>query len=458
MPDHTLELSRDEMRRLGYMVVDALVEHFATLKDKEPTHTGDRASLERALREPLPEQGSDPAAVLDKLQQHVFTNMLHVDHPRFFAFVPGPSNYVGALADALVAGFNPFVGTWLGGSGPAEVELVTIDWMREMCGLPETAGGLFLSGGSMANLTALAVARDTRRAVNGRIYYSDQTHSSIDRALRVLGFGDRHICRIPADDNYRLPLERLQSTVAEDRAAGREPFCVVANAGTTNTGAVDPFPELAAFCREQNLWLHADGAYGAAAMLCERGRAVLAGLELVDSLSLDPHKWLFQPFEIGCVLLRDRNLLRDVFRTLPDYLRDAHRLREEVNFCDYGIQLTRSFRALKLWMSLKIFGAAAFRAAMEWGFGLSELAEHRLRQSGRWEILSPAQMAIVAFRHAGDDALNQRIAAEMKANGYAMMSTTTLRGRIALRLCTINPRTTEADIIGVIERMETIAG
>jgi aromatic-L-amino-acid decarboxylase len=453
MPDHTLELTREQMRSLGYRIVDTLVEHFTTLKDKEPTHTGDRAALERALREPLPEQGSDPSAVLEQLQRHVFTNMLHVDHPRFFAFVPGPSNYVGAMADALAAGFNPFVGTWLGGSGPAEIELVTIDWLREICGLPETAGGLFLSGGSMANLTALAVARDVKRAANGRVYYSDQTHSSVDRALRVLGFRDEQICRIEADENYRLPLDKLAAQVASDR----EPFCVIANAGTTNTGAVDPLPELASFCKERGLWLHADGAYGAAAMLSARGRAALAGLDLVDSLSLDPHKWLFQPFETGCVLLRERHLLRDVFRIMPDYLRDAHRLREEVNFADYGIQLTRSFRALKLWMSLKVFGAEAFRRAIEWGFELAEFAERRLRASERWEILSPAQMAIVAFRRQGDDALNQRLAAAMKADGYAMISTTTLRERTALRLCTINPRTTEAEIAETIVRLERLA-
>jgi glutamate/tyrosine decarboxylase-like PLP-dependent enzyme len=191
-------------------------------------------------------------------------------------------------------------------------------------------------------------------------------------------------------------------------------------------------------------------------MLAPRGRAALAGIEQVDSLSLDPHKWLFQPFESGCVLLRDRSLLRDTFRILPDYLRDAHRLREEVNFCDYGIQLTRGFRALKLWMSLQVFGAATFRSAIDRGFELAEIAEGRLRQSARWEILSPAQMAIVAFRHAGDDAMNTRLAAELKSDGYAFLSTTTLGGRTALRLCTINPRTTAEDVLGTIDRLERL--
>jgi glutamate/tyrosine decarboxylase-like PLP-dependent enzyme len=459
--DDTLDLGPAEMRAVGYRVVDRLVEHFATLSAKPVAITGSRADLESLLREPLPETGRDPAAVIERLTRHVFTNMCHVDHPRFFAFVPSPGNFVGAMADALVAGINPFVGTWLAGSGPAEIELVTVDWLRELCGMPETAGGLFVSGGSMANLTALVVAREQKlgdEIGRGTVYYSDQTHSSVDRALAVLGFRPRQLRRIASDEHYRLPLAALQNAVQDDRAAGMIPCCVIANAGTTNTGAVDPIPELATFCKEHGIWLHADGAYGAAAMLSARGRAALDGIGLADSLSLDPHKWLFQPFESGCVILRDRKLLRDTFRILPDYLQDAHHLREEVHFCDYGIQLTRGFRALKLWMSFQVFGAAAFRSAIDHGFELAEIAERRLREPGCWEILSPARMAIVAFRHAGDDALNARLAAELKASGYAFLSTTTLRGRTALRLCTINPRTTADDILETIDRLERLAG
>jgi glutamate/tyrosine decarboxylase-like PLP-dependent enzyme len=215
--------------------------------------------------------------------------------------------------------------------------------------------------------------------------------------------------------------------------------------------------DLAAFCRERGMWLHVDGAYGAAAVLAPRGRAALAGIELADSLSLDPHKWLFQPFEMGCVLVRDRRLLREAFRITPHYLQDAHRLKEETNMCDYGVQLSRSFRALKLWLSLQVFGVAAFRDAIGHGFELAEIAEERLRASGRWEILSPAQMAIVAFRHTGDDALNQRLVRQLSAGGYAAISSTTLRGRTALRLCTINPRTTREDVLGTISRLEECA-
>jgi glutamate/tyrosine decarboxylase-like PLP-dependent enzyme len=458
-----LELSPDEMRALGYQVVDTLVEHFRRLPETSPVGRGERAELEALLREPPPEQGTDPAALVRFLREQVFTRILHVDHPRFFAFVPSPGNFVGAMADALASGFNGFVGSWFSGAAMAQVELVTVDWLRQFCGLPESAGGLFVSGGSMANLTCLAVARHIRlddRMAGAVVYFSDQTHSSVERALRVLGFAGEQLTRLPSDDDFRLDLESLRRTVTEDRAAGRMPFCVVANAGTTNTGAVDALPELARFCRAESLWLHVDGAYGAAAGLAPEARAALAGLEEVDSLSLDPHKWLFQPFEIGCALVREECWLVETFRILPEYLRDVHRSEEEVNFCDRGAQLTRSFRALKLWMSLKAFGAAAFRDAITRGLRLAEAAERRLRESGCFEVVTPAQLGVVSFRYAPSDlaaevaeGINQRLVNAMLTDGYAVVTSTVLRGRTVLRLCTINPRTTEEEIAETVRRL-----
>ena len=461
MPGRRLQLSREEMRALGYRIIDLLVEHFDTLGQDRAATRGLRPKLEALLRESPPEAPGNVGAVLRQLQQDVFSHMVHVDHPRFFAFVPCPGNFVGAMADALAAGLNPFVGTWLSGSGPSQVELVTIDWLRQICGLPETAGGLFVSGGSMANLTALAAARHVKlgdklnRAV---VYFSDQTHSSVERALHVLGFHLEQSRRLASDEAFRLSLADLRREIAADRAAGRNPFCVIANAGTTSTGAVDPLPSLRQLCDQEGLWLHADGAYGAPAVLCRQGRAALDGLQLVDSLSLDPHKWLFQPFEIGCVLVRDSRWLRDTFQMRPEYLKDAVPAGEEVNFSDYGIQLTRCFRALKLWMSFKVFGLEAFREAVAWGIRLAEIAEDRLRESGRWKIVTPAHLAVVSFRLAGgNDALHRQLVEQTLADGFAMLSSTVLNGRTALRLCTINPRTTEDDIRDTIARLEQLA-
>lgn len=455
-----LELSADEMRRLGYRVVDLLVQHFAGMRDAPVGAKGDPGQLMALFSGAPSEAPTDPHELLAQLEKEVFPNNLHVDHPRFFAFVPGPGNFVSTMADALASGFNVFNGTWLGGSAAAALELTVIDWFRRFCGFPETAGGLFVSGGSVANLTALHAARRRKlgdQIQGATIYFSDQTHYSIERALRVIGFVPEQSRKIPSNERYQLPLESLRAEIRADRSRGLRPFCVVANAGTTNTGAVDPLSDLADVCVEENLWLHADGAYGAAAVICERGREKLAGLERVDSLSLDPHKWLFQPFECGCVLVRDAAHLKAAFQLMPEYMRDVHRNTAETNPADYGIQLTRGFRALKVWLSMNTFGMAAFRDAVTRGFELAEFAEKELRRRQNCEILSPAEMGIVAFRFGMGDELQTKLVELMLRDGFAFLTSTTLKGKTALRLCTINPRTTEADIVQTIDRLEKFA-
>lgn len=463
-----LELSREEMKDLGYKVIDMLVEHFATLEEQPPARTPEpKETLERVLREPLPHGQGDAEAALVQLRDQVFPHMLHVAHPRFFAFVPSPNNFVSVLADALTSGFNPFVGTWLAASGPAQLELITLDWLKDLCGLPTSMGGLFVSGGSMANLTALAVARHVKLGEEfsrGIVYYSDQTHSSIERSFRILGFRLDQLRKLPSDQDYHLPLSALQQSVTNDRADGLEPFCVVANAGATNTGAIDQLVELAALCKRQGLWLHADGAYGAAAAITSKGRELLVGLDEVDSLSLDPHKWLFQPYEMGCVLLKSPHLLRETFHIMPEYLKDTEVGENEVNFSERGMQLTRNFRALKLWLSLKAFGAEAFREAVAYGFELAEYLEDLVQDQAHWEVVTPAQMGIINFRYvraglAEDElnALNRQMIERLVHDGFAMISSTTLRGKSVIRMCTINPRTTREDLAQTIAMLEEIA-
>jgi aromatic-L-amino-acid/L-tryptophan decarboxylase len=452
-----LELSQDEMRALGYRIVDLITDYFAGLGEERVGTKGDPAVLRPALLQPPPAQSISPDEIFATLHRDVFPNMMNVGHPRFFAFVPVPSNFVSVMADALSSGFNVFSGSWLGGSGSVALELAVIDWLRQWCGLPEGAGGLFVSGGSMANLTAIVAARHTKlddRIEGAVVYYSDQTHSSVDRACRVAGFLEEQIRKIPSDEQFRLPLGELARRISDDRAAGLRPFAIVANAGTTSTGAIDPLPELAELCKTNDLWMHVDGAYGAAAALCDRGRALLQGLELADSLSLDPHKWLFQSMECGCVLLRDAAILKSTYRIMPEYLADVHRNATELNPCDYGIQLTRGFRALKLWMSIQYFGLDAFRAAMERGFELAEFAESKLRSMPRWEIVTPAQMGIVTFHHP--DADYEKLHDAMLADGFALATSTVLKGRTVLRFCTINPRTTEDDIAQALDCIDRL--
>src|SRR5438046_7779555 len=346
-----IALSREEMRDFGYRVVDLLAEHFANVQDGPVGAKADPARLISLFDRDPPEPGRDRNELLAQLERDVFPNNLHVDHPRFFAFVPGPNNFVSTMADALAAGFNIFNGTWLGGSAAAAVELGVVRWLCRICGFPTAAGGLFVSGGSMANLTALVAARHSvlqDRVAGATVYFSDQTHSSVERALGVIGFLPDQMRKLECYNNFRLSIQSLRAAIANDRAKGLRPFCVIANAGTTNTGTVDPLSELADLAAKEKLWLHVDGAFGAAAVLSERGREMLRGLERADSISLDPHKWLFQSFECGCVLGRDAALLKSAVQIKQHYVRDVHRGLEEFNPCYYGVQLTRSFRALRV--------------------------------------------------------------------------------------------------------------
>lgn len=455
-----ISLSEDEMRKFGYAVVDLLVEHFASLRQDAVGAKGEPAKLIPLFDVEPPEEGRDPNELLAQLERDVFPNNLHVDHPRFFAFVPGPNNFVSTMADALAAGFNVFNGTWFGGSAAAAVELGVVRWLCRTCGFPDTAGGLFVSGGSMANLTALVAARNALlqdRIAGATVYFSDQTHSSVQRALHVIGFLREQMRKLPCDENFRLSPQALGEAIKSDRAKGLRPFCIVANAGTTNTGAVDPLAELSGLAKAEKMWLHVDGAFGAASILSDRGRALLRGIERADSISLDPHKWLFQSFECGCVLVRDVARLKSAFQIKADYLRDVHRNEIEFNPGDHGVQLSRSFRALKVWLSLQMFGLSAFREAITRGFELAEFAERQLRARKGWEILSPAQLATVCFRFGNSDDLQTRLVDIMMRDGFALLTSTSLRGVASLRLCTINPRTTEQDIVSTIERLDKFA-
>ncbi len=466
-PSAPLEFSQDEMRELGYQVIDTLVDYYASRAERPVAEKLDYDALEAILREPLPQEGSAWGDVLAQFQRQVVDTSNRVDHPRFFGYIPLANNFVSVMADTLAAGYNIFNAVWLQGPGAAQIERLTVDWLRRIFGFPLGVGGTFVSGGSVANLSALAVARcirldgDMQDAV---AYCSDQVHFAISRGLRVLGFAPEQLRKIPSDEDFRISLPLLRAAIAADRAAGRKPFCVVASAGTTNTGAVDPLNALADLCQQEQLWLHVDGAYGAPAMLSDKGKRALTGLARADSLALDAHKWLFQPIECGVVLVRERRWLAQTFKEEPEYLKDVEQRGEEINFMYQGIQLTRQFRALKLWMSFKVFGLEAISEAIALGFENAELAERLLRQAGCWEIVTPAQMAIVTFRYKpanGDDSLSNRITHELVGllleDGYAFASGTQLREKTVLRLCCNNPRATPEDLRQTVTLMGRLA-
>ncbi|MCB2113025.1 MAG: aminotransferase class I/II-fold pyridoxal phosphate-dependent enzyme [Parvularculaceae bacterium] len=462
-----LTLSPDEMRRAGYAVIDRLVEHYATLNEQSPWGDGE-IPAPNPFDAPPPREGVAFETLLARLDKEFFPYNLRVNHPRFYSFIPGPSNFIGVLADTLAAGFNIFGGTWIGGSGTAQMERASIKWVRDAVGFPEDSFGLFTSGGSAANVIALAAARHSRLKgplENARIYMSSETHSSVERGLRILGFKSHQCRKIKVDENLRIDVLSLTDAICEDRAKGFDPIAVVANAGTTNTGAVDPLHQLADICRRENVWMHIDGAYGAGAVFSKRGRAMLDGVERADSVSFDAHKWLFQPFEIGGVLVRDGETLHSAFNIDASYLRDTKKLfGRGVNFGEHGIQLTRASRALKFWLTFQAFGADEIERAINNGLDMAEAAETMIRSLPHWRVISPASLGALAFRAAPSgwsdeaaDRLNSEIAARSRADGKDMIVTTEFKGRVALRICPINPRLTKSDMQGTIERLDLAA-
>jgi aromatic-L-amino-acid/L-tryptophan decarboxylase len=441
----TLGLETDEMRRLGYWVVDRVVEHFEHAADGPAIRASPAEELRTALGGPVPETPGDPIEAMQVLVDVALANMQHGDHPRYFARVPGPSSYAGVLGEWLGTGFNAIASSWAGSSGPATVELVAIDWLRELLGLPVGTEGVLMSGGSLCNLTGLAAARE--EIGPGVAYLSDQTHASIPRALSALGFSAENVRVLRSDEWLRLSTAAVSEAVHEDRRRGLSPRFIIATAGTTNTGAVDELEGLAELAAAERLWLHIDGAYGAPAALCPAGRDALRGLEQADSLVLDPHKWLFLPYDVGCLFVRRPGVLDRAFSMRPEYLADVQPATAEVNFGDRSLELTRRSRALKLWLMLKVYGAQRLRSALERCIGLAEYAQQQLESDPEWEVTTPAQLGIVTFTcprwTAADHATR---AAAVASTGYAAVTSTRLRDRPALRLCTINPRTTEADI------------
>lgn len=461
-----LTLPPEVMRELGEAALEAVLERLATLPSQAPWRGATRAEMEPLLREPPPEEGRDPRAVLERAVRDVLPVAARVDHPRFFAFVPSSPTWPGIVADLLGAGFNTFQGTWLGSGGPSQVELVVTDWFRAWVGYPDGAGGLFTSGGSAASLDAMVAARERAGAPDRpAVLMGDQSHTALERAARIVGVRPEGIIKVPSDEAFRVRVDALEQAIRDARAGGLTPIAVCGNAGATNTGAVDPLNALADVCAREGIWLHVDAAYGGFAVLTERGRDLFRGMERADSITLDAHKWLFQPFEAGCLLVRDVRTLHEAFSVHPEYLQDTELGLEHVNFADRGLQLTRSFRALKVWMSIQTFGLAAFRTAVARGMELADRAGAYVAASACLELLAPPSLGVVCFRavprpgmsEAALEALNEEVQARVIASGVAMMSSTRLRGTWSLRLCIMAHHTTWRDVEQTLVAIEGFA-
>jgi glutamate/tyrosine decarboxylase-like PLP-dependent enzyme len=438
-----LGMSADEMRRLGHLVVDRVIDHLESLDRLAPVEAGDGPELRAALGGPAPQRPGDTEESLELLADLALVQMQHVSHPRYLARVPGPASFAAILGDWMATGFNGIAASWGGGAGPTTVELVALGWLREALGLDDRAEGILLSGGSMASLVALATAR--RAVGHGTVYLTDQAHSCIPRALRTLGYAEDQIRVVPTDADLRLDVAALERLIAADPHA----TIVVATAGSTNTGTVDPLAAVADVAEQHGLWLHVDGAYGAPAALA--GAPELADLHRADSLAVDPHKWLFQPYDAGVLYVRRPGALERAFALDAEYLTDVTS-DDEPDLRDRTPELSRRSRAVKLWLTFRAYGVEGLRAAIAGGIALAEYAEDTIRTTPELRVVTPARHGVVTFAVDGaTHAEHLAIGRALEAEGTAALTTTTLQGTSVMRLCTINPRATASDIDAVLE-------
>jgi aromatic-L-amino-acid decarboxylase len=459
-----LEPDAETLAELTAACASFVREHIATLGEQPSFDLDGYEPLRDAMREPVPEGGAALADLLEKLGPAV-AKSFNTAGPGYLAFIPGGGLPVAALGEYLALSTNRFVGVSRAAPVLAQIESTTIAWLAELLGYPRGAAGILTSGGSLSNLTAIVSARAARLGedfARGMIYASTETHASVAKAARIAGFPSRNVRLLPVDARLRLDVASLARAVAEDRARGQVPFLVVANIGTTNTGAVDPVPAILEVAAEHHLWVHADAAYGGFFRLVKGGEALMPGLERCDSITLDPHKGLFLPYGTGCLLVRDPKVLELAHATDAVYLRDVAPAPGEVNFTDVSPELSREFRGLRLWLPLKVHGVAAFRAALADKLALARLAYERLRASSRFEILDEPQLSIVAFRlreRPGEsveqaNARNALLLSRTNARGRVFMSSTRLDGRLTLRICVLSFRTHEDRVIDAVSALE----
>jgi glutamate/tyrosine decarboxylase-like PLP-dependent enzyme len=460
--------SEDEIRRVGYRVVDLIAGYLAALPERPVFQPCPPELIGGFSEAPLPQTGQGADALLDEFASKVAAYPFGNGHPRFFGWVNSPPAIIGVFAEALAAAMNP---SCAGGNHAAiYVERQVVRWFKELIGFPEDGSmGLLVSGGSMATLTGLAVARHVklpgdrqegmqnlgRRAV---AYVSAEGHICIRKALELLGFGSDNVRSIPVDDALKMRVPQLEEAIRRDLDAGNVPVVVAASAGTASTGTIDPLHEISDACHRHGVWFHVDAAYGGPAVLTARYKNALSSLKVADSLSLDPHKWLYVPVEAGLALVRDGAAMRDAFSLVPPYIRTEGNSAGVLGlpwFSEYGFQQTRGIRALKVWMALKFHGVDGYTASIERDLVLAERLADRVRQSGDLQLVVEPSLSIVCFRFAPPalrndeeqlNRLNKQLLETVQLSGNAFLSSTTVNGAFCLRACVINHHSTEKDI------------
>jgi aromatic-L-amino-acid/L-tryptophan decarboxylase len=453
----------EALRSLGQRMVGDVMDYLRTVRER-PVWRPPTASARASLQRPLPREGEGAEAVYRDFVENVLPYPTGNIHPRFWGWVMGTGSPLGTLAELLAAGMNSHLAGYE--DSAARVEDQVLAWCRELLGFPAQASGLLVSGASMATLVGLSVARSEKAGVDVRrtgvhglprmtLYASRETHACVRRAVEVLGLGGDSVRLLPVDANFRVEVRALRDAISRDRVEGLRPFCVVGNAGTVNTGAVDDLEALADVATQEGLWFHVDGAFGALAALSPRLRPLLRGMERADSLAFDLHKWLHIPFEAGCVLVRSEAAHRRAFAYQTEYLAQMPRglAARPSMFSEYGVQLTRGFRALKVWMSLKAHGASKFARLIEQNVEQARRLGELVDAEPELQRLAPVSLNVVCFRYVGRgapeaqlDAWNRELLCRLHESGVAVPSYTTLDGRYCLRVCLTNHRTRREDL------------
>ncbi len=481
MDNHNPELTEETldpadwagMQDLAHRIVDDAIAHVRDVRDR-PVWTEMPAEERSVYARQVPAGPQPVAEIYEELQKILMPYPMGNTHPRFWMWYMGSGSYSGALAEFLSA----IDGSNLGGGNNAAafMDSQVVNWLKQMMGFPAEAGGTLVSGGSMANIIGLTAARNAKAGVDLRaegvaampkplrFYGSDQLHSCHQKAVELLGLGNKALRRVPSGPDFRMDLAALRAMIAEDRKAGLRPAAVIATAGTVNTGAIDDLAGIEALCREEDLWFHVDGCIGALIAIAPENRHLVAGLEKADSIALDPHKWLHVPFEAGCALIRDAGLHRDTFAVHPEYLEEKPRgIAANEYLHDYNLQTSRAFRALKVWMTLREHGVAKFGRLIDQNIAQGHYLEQLIEACPVLEMMSPRQINIVCFRYRPEDraepdlrAQNTEIMLRLQEAGIAALSDTTVAGQHCLRVAICNHRTRREDLDLLVREIQRV--
>jgi aromatic-L-amino-acid/L-tryptophan decarboxylase len=477
-PDPRSKWQAGEIRRVAHRVADMLADYLEALPDRPVFAPVPVDEAARFATEPPPQNGADPDAILDEFARAIAPYPFGNGHPRFWGWINSPPAVMGIFADQLAAAMNPSVAG--GNHAAVHLERQVVRWFAEILGLPATSMGILVSGGSMANLTALAAARHAKAGFDVRarglqsgdqrlvVYMSEEGHGCVRKAIEMLGIGHESLRVIPVNDRLEMRVDVLAKTIDRDVLDGYRPIAVAASAGTVNTGAIDDLEAIADVCRDRDLWFHVDGAYGAAAVLSSRYRDRLAPLSRADSIAIDPHKWLYVPVEAGLVLVRDGDNLRSAFSLVPPYLRtdgDPRGVGGPPWLSEFGFQQSRGFRALKVWMALKYYGTAGYAKAIDHNLALASYLADRVAADSQLELMAPPSLSAVCFRVVpadvvGDERLNdlnKAVLEGLQLSGRAFLSSTVLSGRFVLRACIVNPLSAQRDVDELLAAVRALA-